>query len=117
MAHRPPTTLREKLVKIGAKVAGHGRSVTFHSAEIASMACPPFAAMKEALPVASRSPDGSGVCCAGRSASSRCEMVTGPDSGADAHCATVVGNWQEPSAESRLKAERRDPDHRLMGEI
>ena len=31
----PLTTLREKLVKIGAKVVSHGRCVTFHLAEVA----------------------------------------------------------------------------------
>ncbi len=31
----PLTTLREKLVKIGAKVVAHGRYVTFHLAEVA----------------------------------------------------------------------------------
>ncbi len=31
----PLTTLREKLVKIGAKVVAHGRCVTFHLAEVA----------------------------------------------------------------------------------
>lgn len=29
------TTLREKLMKIGAKVVGHGRCVTFQPAEVA----------------------------------------------------------------------------------
>ncbi len=29
------TTLREKLIKIGAKVVRHGRYVTFHLAEVA----------------------------------------------------------------------------------
>ena len=38
----------------------------------------PFAAMTAAHPVPSRSPDGTGVCCAGRSAPSQCEIVTGP---------------------------------------
>ncbi len=33
--HLPLTTLREKLVKIGAKVVRHGRYVTFQLAEIA----------------------------------------------------------------------------------
>ncbi len=33
--HWSPTTLREKLVKIGAKVARHGRYVTFQLAEVA----------------------------------------------------------------------------------
>ncbi len=32
--HWSMTTLREKLIKIGAKVARHGRYVTFHLAEI-----------------------------------------------------------------------------------
>jgi len=32
---RSPTTRREKLVKIGAKVARHGRHVTFQPAEVA----------------------------------------------------------------------------------
>ena len=76
-------------------------------------------------PVASRSPDRTGVCCAGRSVPSQCEMVTGPgfsspnqpdqerttayrdssgpDSRSDAHCATNVGDWEEPSGESRFK--------------
>ncbi len=33
--HWSPTTPREKLVKIGAKVARHGRYVTFQLAEVA----------------------------------------------------------------------------------
>ena len=33
--HWPLTTLREKLVKIGAKVVPHGRYVTFQLAEVA----------------------------------------------------------------------------------
>ena len=33
--HWSLTTLREKLVKIGAKVVAHGRSVTFQLAEVA----------------------------------------------------------------------------------
>ena len=33
--HWSPTTLREKLVKIGAKVARHGRYVRFQLAEVA----------------------------------------------------------------------------------
>ncbi len=33
--HWSVTTLREKLVKIGAKVVRHGRSVTFQLAEVA----------------------------------------------------------------------------------
>ncbi len=33
--HVSPTTLREKLVKIGAKVVSHGRYVTFQLAEVA----------------------------------------------------------------------------------
>ena len=33
--HRSLTTLREKLIKIGAKVVAHGRYVTFQLAEIA----------------------------------------------------------------------------------
>ena len=35
MEHWSLTTLREKLVKIGAKVAAHGRYVTFQLAEVA----------------------------------------------------------------------------------
>ncbi len=35
MAHWSLTTLREKLVKIGAKVVAHGRYVTFQMAEVA----------------------------------------------------------------------------------
>ncbi len=33
--HRSLTTLREKLIKIGAKVVRHGRYVTFQLAEVA----------------------------------------------------------------------------------
>jgi len=33
--HRSLTTLREKLVKIGANVVRHGRNVTFQLAEVA----------------------------------------------------------------------------------
>ena len=33
--HWSLTTLREKLIKIGAKVVGHGRYVTFQLAEVA----------------------------------------------------------------------------------
>ncbi len=35
MEHWSLTTLREKLVKIGAKVVAHGRYVTFQLAEVA----------------------------------------------------------------------------------
>ena len=35
VAHRSLTTLREKLVKIGAKVVRHARSVVFQMAEVA----------------------------------------------------------------------------------
>ena len=35
MGHCSLTTLREKLVKIGAKVVSHGRYVTFQFAEVA----------------------------------------------------------------------------------
>ncbi len=76
----------------------------------------PFATMTAARPVASRSPDRTGVYCAGRSAPSQGELVTGPrcsspnqpdkerittyrasagpESWADAHCATIVGDWR-----------------------
>ena len=33
--HWSLTTLREKLIKIGAKVVGHSRSITFQIAEVA----------------------------------------------------------------------------------
>ncbi len=35
LEHRPRTTLREKLIKIGAKVVRHGRFITFQLAEVA----------------------------------------------------------------------------------
>ena len=35
IAHWSPTTLREKLVKIGARMVRHGRYVTFQLAEVA----------------------------------------------------------------------------------
>ncbi len=72
-----------------------------------------------------RQPDRTGVCCASRSAPSQCEMATGPgfsspnqpdkerttayrdSSGSnlrpDASCATIVGDWEMPSGESRLE--------------
>ncbi len=31
---------------------------------------------------------------------------TGPDTRSDAHCATIFGDWEEPSGESRLKRDR-----------
>ena len=34
-AHLSPASLREKLVKIGAKVVRHGRYITFQMAEVA----------------------------------------------------------------------------------
>ncbi len=80
--------------------------------------------MTAAHPVASRSPDRTGLRRAGRSVPSQCEMVTGPgfsspnqpdqerttayrdssgsDSRSDALRATIVGDWEEPSGESRL---------------
>ncbi len=97
----------------------------------------PFAAMTAAHPVASRSPDRTGVCGAVRSAPSQCEMVTGPGfsspnqpeqerttayressgpaSRSDAHCAAIVGDWEEPSGESRLTSlsDFRGVAHRL----
>jgi len=70
------------------------------------------------------------VCCTGRSAPSQCgvgatpgfsspiqpvqERTTayrdssGPKSCSDAHRATIVGNWEEPSGESRFKQSLRD---------
>ncbi len=78
--------------------------------------------MKASHPVASNSPDRTGVCRAGRSAPSQWEMVTGPgfsspnqpdqerttayrdssgpNSRSDAHCATIVGDWEKPSGEN-----------------
>ncbi len=72
------------------------------------------------------SPDRTAVCCAGRSAPSQCKMVTGPgfsspnqpdqerttayrdssgpNSRSDAHCATIVGDWEEPSGESQFRS-------------
>ena len=82
--------------------------------------------MTAAHPVASRSPDRTSVCRAGRSVLSQCEMVTGPgfsspnqpdqervtayrdsprpDSRSDAHCAAIVGEWEGRSGESRPNA-------------
>jgi len=42
------TSLREKLIKIGAKGVSHGRYVTFQMAEVAML---PFAARVAAFPV------------------------------------------------------------------
>ena len=84
--------------------------------------------MTAADPVASRLLDRTGVYGAGRSAPSQCEMVTGPsfslanqpdqerttayrdssgsDARSDAHCATIVGDCEEPSGESQLNSFR-----------
>ncbi len=97
---------------------GNQESMAIHRGEVA--------AMTAAHPVASRSPNRTSVCCAGRSAPSQCKMITvpgcsssnqldkertmayrasaGPDSRPDAHCATNVGNWGEPSGESRFRS-------------
>ncbi len=39
MEHWSLTTLREKLIKIGAKVVRHGRYITFQLAEVAIPRC------------------------------------------------------------------------------
>ncbi len=84
--------------------------------------------MTAAHSVASRTPNRTGVCGAGRSAPSQCEMVTGPgflspnqpdqerttayrdspgpDSRSDDPCATIIGDWEEPSGESRTRSAR-----------
>ena len=71
----------------------------------------------------SRSPERTGLRCAGQNAPSQCELVTGPsfsspnqpdqewttayrasggpESRSDAHCATIVGDWVEPYGESQ----------------
>ncbi len=78
-------------------------------------------------PAASWPPIRTGVCRAGRSVPSRYEKLTGPGlpssnqpdrerttayrdssgpiSRSDAYCATIVGDWQEPSGECRLNRE------------
>ncbi len=85
----------------------------------------PFAAMTAVHPVTARAPDRTGVCCAGRSAPSQCEMVTGtgfsspnqpdqegttanrassgPESWPDAQCATIIRDCEESYGESRLR--------------
>jgi hypothetical protein len=55
VAHWSLTTLREKLIKIGAKVVRHGRYITFQ------MEASPFAAMAGLGRDTSRSPTGQ-VC-------------------------------------------------------
>ena len=143
--HCSLTTLRDRIIKIGAKVVSHGRYVTFQLAEVAVprepvrknppphlwAAAGHFAAMAAAHSGASRSPDRTGVCCAGQSAPSQCEMVTGPDFSSanqpdqkrttahrdssgpnlqlDAHFATIVGDREEPSGESRLSYRHCEP--------
>ncbi len=137
--HWSLTTLREKLIKIGAKVVRHGRYITFQLAEVAI----PRTLFAEILglidglrpaplpptaphPVASRSPDRTGVCCAGGgyALSTRNDhwksflSENQPDKGADrdlprrfranscwdALCTTIIGNPSEPFGESRLRA-------------
>ncbi len=85
------TTLREKLVKIGAKVVKHSRYVTFQMAEVAiprtlfveilrltgGLRPAPFTAMTATDPVASRLLDRTGVCFVRRGTLSQREMVTG----------------------------------------
>ena len=77
-------------------------------------------------PSTSRSPDRTGVCCAGRSAPSQCEMATAPrfsspnqpdqerttasrdSSGSklrsDAHFAIIVGDWEKSYGESQMNS-------------
>ncbi len=77
-------------------------------------------------PAASWPPIRTGVCRAGRSVPSRYEKLTGPGlpssnqpdrerttayrdssgpiSRSDAYCATIVGDWQEPSGECRINS-------------
>ncbi len=88
--HWSPTALLEKLIKIGAKVMRHGRYITFQMAEVAiprplfaeilrlidGLRPPPLPAMTAPPPVASRSPDWTGICRAGRSAPSQQEIIT-----------------------------------------
>ena len=84
----------------------------------------PFAAMTALRPIASRSPGRTGLCRAGRSAPSQCEMVTGPgfsspnqpnqerttvyrdssgqNSRSDSHYATILCDWKKPSGKSQL---------------
>ena len=118
---RPPWPLCHVSIGRGGGVAG---IVPKNPPPHRWAAAGPFAAMTATHPVASRSLDRTGVCCAGRSAPSQCEMATGPgfsspnqpdqertkayrDSSGpklrpDASCATIVGNWEEPSGEFRL---------------
>jgi hypothetical protein len=98
----------------------------------------PFAAMTGLGRDISRSPDRTGVCRAGRSAPSQCEMVTGPgfsspnqpdqerttayrdssepNARSDAHCATIVGDCEQPSGESRLRSHSR-PEKSLIPRV
>ncbi len=73
--HWSLTTLREKLVKIGAKVVRHGRYVTFQLAEVA-ISLPLFAENLQ------------------RTVGSRFRSIR--------NCGTVFGVWEEPSGKSRL---------------
>ena len=88
-------------------------------------AASPFAAMTGLGRDPSGSPDRTGVCRAGRRAPSECEMVrgpafrspdqpdqerttayrdsSGPQSRSDAHCATIVGSWEESLGNARLR--------------
>ena len=90
-----------------------------------AVAAGPFAVATAAHSVASKSPDRTGVCCAGRSAPSQRKMVTGPrfssqirpnqveamayraSAGPDLPrsptCSNVLSDWTEPSGESRIK--------------
>ena len=99
------TALRNKLIKIGARVARHGRYVTFHLAEVAiprtlfatilrlidGLRPAPFTAMITLDPVASKLPGRTGVRCPYQGAPSEREMTVGhgfpsrnqPDEGAD----------------------------------
>ncbi len=88
--HWSLTTLREKLIKIGAKVACRARYITFqlgpgrnpekpvrrHPALDRRPAASTFTAMMARQPVASRSPDRKGLRCPGQGAPSTREKAT-----------------------------------------
>ena len=66
------TSLREKLIKIGAKVVSHGRYVTFQLAEVAvgpTRSCPPSdkhlrrCGLSRATPVPKSVPGSCGLPC------------------------------------------------------
>jgi Transposase DDE domain group 1 len=87
------TSLKEKLIKIGAKVVSHGRYVAFQMAEVAI----PWQMFQEIFAAHRRT-----AAAATTSASVRRSMVTRSKSNRREECVQVPGKWPDQTLEHRL---------------